>query len=71
MGRYARCLSGGVRVYEYRLYFFGGAEISGVHEFTAADDETAMLVAQNNRKGRKAELWCRDRRIKSWSDGLD
>ena len=51
----------------YRLYFFnGGDHISSSHEFFAATDEEALVAAEEQRKGRKAELWQRARLVKVW-----
>ena len=51
----------------YRLYFFnGGDHFTSAHEFFAASDEEALEAAEQQRKGRKAELWQRTRLVKLW-----
>jgi hypothetical protein len=52
---------------DYRLFLFtGDGHIDGAHEFGADHDEAAILVSERWRKGRKMELWQRDRLIKRW-----
>ena len=55
-------------VQQYRLYFLEGVErrFSRSHEFEAKDDEAAISIAQSWLEGRPAELWCRERKVKSW-----
>ena len=52
---------------QYRLYFLGGdGHITYSHEFGAEDDARALKIAEAWLEGRAAELWARDRKIKSW-----
>jgi len=53
---------------QYRLYFLQGVDtlISYSHEFEAEDDEHAIKVAHSWLEGRRAELWCHERKVKSW-----
>ena len=52
----------------YRIFFLDGdgRRIVRSHEFFAADDETAINVAEGWREGRKIELWQRARIVKAW-----
>lgn len=53
---------------QYRLYFLDGVGslISSSHEFEAADDDHAARISAAWREGRRAELWCGARKLKSW-----
>lgn len=51
---------------QYRLYFLDGGHITKSHEFIADNDEAAIKVAESWREGRAVELWCRNRKVKSW-----
>jgi hypothetical protein len=52
----------------YRLYFFDrfGGHIDHFREFEAADDASAVELAEGWADGRARELWNRDRRLKRW-----
>ena len=62
---------GGLR--QYRLYFLEGLDslISYSHEFEAEDDERAVRISEAWREGRRAELWCGSRKVKSWDHTHD
>lgn len=51
---------------QYRLFFFEIAHITKSHEFYATDDAAAIKLAEGWREGRGMELWCRDRKVKTW-----
>lgn len=53
---------------QYRLYFREGSDghFSLCHEFEAQDDAQAVNIAQAWLEGRRAELWCGVRRLKTW-----
>jgi hypothetical protein len=53
---------------QYRLYFLDGVGslVSRSHEFEAADDERAAKIAESWLEGRRAELWCGERKIAAW-----
>ena len=52
----------------YRIFTLGGESrrIVSSHEFFAADDESAIKIAEASRDGRKIELWQRARVVKIW-----
>ena len=52
----------------YRMFTLGGESrrIVSSHEFFAADDESAIRIAEASRDGRKIELWQRARVVKIW-----
>ena len=58
---------------QYRLYFLEGLEslISYSHEFEAEDDERAIKISEAWREGRRAELWCGARKVKTWEHTRD
>jgi hypothetical protein len=59
--------SAGAPLQQYRLYFLGGdGHITYSHEFEAEDDARALKIAEAWLEGRAAELWARDRKIRSW-----
>jgi hypothetical protein len=53
---------------QYRLYFLEGLDslISYSHEFEAEDDPQAIRISEAWREGRRAELWCGSRKVRSW-----
>jgi hypothetical protein len=53
---------------QYRIYFIDGAGglARAPHEFTAADDDDAVRIAEAWREGRRMELWQYGRRIRCW-----
>jgi len=52
---------------EFRLYFINaGGHFSGSFEFRADTDDAAIKIAEAWRDGRGAELWSRNRKIKTW-----
>jgi hypothetical protein len=55
---------------QYRLYFRHdtGDHFSRSHEFEANDDDHAVRIARSWLEGRRAELWCGTRRLKSCPD---
>ena len=55
----------------YRLYFLNGpgGRIQEFREFEAEDDLAALRRAADWRTVSPMELWCGDRRVRSW-DGL-
>jgi hypothetical protein len=52
----------------YRLYYFDGfsGHIDHFREFEAADDESAIGLAERWGDGRRMELWNRERRLRRW-----
>lgn len=52
----------------YRLYYFDGSSghIDHFREFEAADDESAIGLAERSGDGRCMELWNRQRRLRRW-----
>ncbi len=57
----------------YRLYYFDrfSGHIDHFREFEAADDGTAIMLAEQWKSG-PMELWNRERRLKKWKeDGSD
>ena len=56
----------------YRLYFMtGSGNIGGVHEFEAADDDTAVEEAEQKRQLGPMELWCSARKVRHWDSIVD
>jgi len=55
----------------YRLFIFDrfGRTVEEERSFPAADDRTAILVAEGWRSARKAELWQGNRQIEVWISG--
>ncbi len=53
----------------YRLYFMNQStdHIEAVREFEAADDSDAIMIAEGWRKDSRGELWCAERKIRSWA----
>ena len=54
----------------YRLYFmdrFTG-HIEHFREFEAADDGSALTIAERWREAQPMELWNRQRKLKHWED---
>lgn len=52
---------------QYRLYFLDAlGHISKAHEFFAENDISATKIAEGWREGRRTELWCRARMVRSW-----
>lgn len=52
---------------EYRLYVFEAGRLLWPREFRAADDESAIAIAEQGRiEGRQMELWERSRKVRSW-----
>ena len=52
----------------YRLYFidrFSG-HIDHFREFEAADDDSAVMVAERWREDRPMELWNLERKLRQW-----
>jgi hypothetical protein len=52
----------------YRLYFmdaFSG-HIEHFREFEAADDSTAVALAEDARGRSPMELWCGNRKVRRW-----
>lgn len=39
------------------------------HEFFADNDDEAIKIAEGWREGRKIELWCRARIVRTWDAG--
>lgn len=55
---------------QYRIYFLDGiGHISMSHEFFADNDDEAIKIAEGWREGRKIELWCRARIVRTWDAG--
>ena len=52
----------------YRLYYFDrfSGHIDHFREFEAADDDSALALAERWRDGRSMELWNRERLLKRW-----
>jgi hypothetical protein len=52
----------------YRLYYFDrfSGHIDHFREFEAADDPSALKLADGWSDGRAMELWNRERRLKRW-----
>ncbi len=52
---------------EYRLYVFEAGRLLWPKEFRAADDQSAIAIAEQAWiEGRQMELWQRSRRVRSW-----
>jgi len=60
--------SGQLPLKQYRLYFLDGVSslVSRAHEFEAAGDGRASTIAESWLEGRRAELWCGQRKIATW-----
>lgn len=58
---------------QYRLYFLEGlgSLICYSHEFEAEDDDRAIKISEAWREGRRAELWCGARKVKTWEHTRD
>lgn len=52
---------------QYRIYCLDGAgHIHRSFEFHAQNDEEAIKIGNAWRDHGRAELWCRDRKVKGW-----
>jgi hypothetical protein len=52
---------------EYRLYVFEAGQLLWPKEFHAADDASAIALAEKSwAEGRQMELWTYNRRVRSW-----
>lgn len=54
---------------DYRLYMIRGGHIQGVRELQAADDASAIALADAARGDQPAELWLRARRVHAFEVG--
>ena len=56
---------------QYRLFIFDrfGRRVDEERTFEAADDRTAVMVAEGWRSARKAELWQGHRQVETWVAG--
>lgn len=48
---------------DYRLYLLRGGRFRDVVDIRAADDDAALLKAEQKAGKLSAELWCLDRRV--------
>jgi len=52
---------------EYRLYVFEAGRVLPPREFHAADDKSAIDIAEQSwAKGLQMELWAYGRRVRGW-----
>jgi hypothetical protein len=56
---------------KYRLYFIEGGHIAAADAFDAVDDGMAMAYLESRRRGRLAELWCRERIVRRYTQDAD
>jgi hypothetical protein len=56
---------------EYRLYFIERGHIAAADAFEAVDDGMAIAYLESRRRGRLAELWCRDRIVRRYAQDAE
>jgi hypothetical protein len=56
---------------KYRLYFIERGHITAADAFDAVDDGMAIAYLETRRRGRLAELWCRERIVRRYTQDAD